>query len=43
MNIDTLELLMRIALAKIFIESLDFDDIWKMDECKRYRRFRKWL
>jgi hypothetical protein len=41
MSFGTLESLMWIALAKIVIESLGFDDIWKRWMRGKDRRFRK--
>jgi hypothetical protein len=41
MNISTLELLMRITLAKIPVECLDFEEIWDSWMNVKYRRFRE--
>jgi hypothetical protein len=41
MNISNLESLMRIALAKIPVESLDFEDIWDTWMNVKDRRFRE--
>ena len=41
LNISTLEALMRIAMAKIPIESLDFEDIWKRWMSVKDRRFQE--
>jgi hypothetical protein len=41
MNISTLELLMKISLAKILVESLDFEDIWDRWMNAKDRRFRE--
>jgi hypothetical protein len=41
MNISALESLMRIALAKIPMESLDFEDIWNRWMSVKNRRSRE--
>ena len=41
LNISTLEALMRIAMAKIHMESLDFEDIWERWMSVKDRRFQE--
>ena len=41
LNISTSEALMRIAMAKIPIESLDFEDIWERWMSVKDRRFQE--
>ena len=41
LNISTLEALMRIAMAKIPIQSLDFEDIWERWMSVKDRRFQE--
>ena len=41
LNISTLEALMRIAMAKIPMESLDFEDIWERWMSVKDRRFQE--
>ena len=41
LNISTLEALMRIAMAKIPMESFDFEDIWERWKNVKDRRFQE--
>ena len=41
LNISTLEVLMRIAMAKIPMESLDFEDIWERWMRVKDRKFQE--
>jgi len=43
LNITTLDALMRIAMAKIPMESLDFEDIWERWMSVKDRRFQEWF